>query len=166
MFLNSTKSQIMVETMVALAMVVIGMLGMLGLLSSSIGINRMISDQHIATYLASEGIEVVKNIIDINTINGDPFNNGVSKCNLGCKFSYGSTSGISVGLDDHIKFDSSTGIYSYYSGEETPFTRVVFVKTSDPNPNELIVTSNVKWKTRGNIDEEVVLEDHFINWRQ
>jgi len=70
--IKNQKGQILVEVMVALAMVVIGLLGLLNLLSSSIGMNKVIADQYIASYLASEGIEIIKNIVDNNV--ADPTN--------------------------------------------------------------------------------------------
>ena len=44
---------------------------MLSLLSNSIALNRVVNDQFIANYLAMEGIEVVKNIVDGNIIQGN-----------------------------------------------------------------------------------------------
>jgi len=157
------KGQIMVETMVALGMVVIGLLGLLSLLSSSIGINRVLSDQYIGTYLASEGIEVVKNIIDSNVAAGKGYNNGLDGCTTGCVFQYDSSAPMNKSVNTPILFDAQNNVYSYDNGSQTPFSRSVTITPGDRD--ELIVTSHVTWTTRGSITQDVTLEDHFYNWR-
>ena len=42
----------------------------------------MVGDQVIATNLASEGVELVKNLIDSNIIQRKPWNLGVDRANL------------------------------------------------------------------------------------
>ena len=60
--------QILIESVVAVTMILIGLLGVLNLVLNSLRLNRDVSGRLVATYLAAEGIEVVKNIIDTNVI--------------------------------------------------------------------------------------------------
>ena len=81
---GSRTGQILIEAIIALSALTIGFLGILALLSSSLSLNRVISDNYTATYLAAEGIEVVKNAIDRNYIlqaGGSlvPWNNNLSE---------------------------------------------------------------------------------------
>ena len=147
----------------ALGVVVIALIGMLSLLSSSIGVNRVISDQYIAAYLASEGIEVVKNIIDTNIAQGLAYNEGLVGCVTGCMFQYNSVAPV-AGPSGKIKFNSSSGIYSYDSGSPTGFSRNVVIQFGE-SADELVVTSSVSWVSRGSVDRQIDLEDHFYNWR-
>ena len=55
----------MVEAMVAMSVIVIGLLGVFALSSNSISLNRVAADRYIAVNLANEGIELVKNLIEI-----------------------------------------------------------------------------------------------------
>jgi len=55
--------------MIALSILVFSFLGLWGLLARSYAITRIVSDDYIGTYLAAEGIEIVKNLIDYN-VNG------------------------------------------------------------------------------------------------
>src|SRR5688572_13216996 len=72
--------QTIVEAMVAVSLLVVGFLGMITLINRSIGLNRVVSDNYTATYLAAEGIEVVKNLLDRNFIAGSPWFTGFESC--------------------------------------------------------------------------------------
>ena len=164
--------QILVETMVALAMVVIGLLGFLSLLSYSIGLNKVVADQYVASYLASEGIEIIKNIIDTDVAGGsNSFNTTVNQGNCGdngCQVDYNSVALLSYD-GKTLKFDNETKRYTYSANNysDTPFVRKIIVTQNDPRDglNEMTVQSIVRWTTRGGIQNIVTLEDHFYNWR-
>lgn len=71
----------LVEVMVALGVVVVGFLGIVALLSSSLGVNRQVADTYVANYLAMEGVETVKNLIDANYLwCQNPANSGTPAC--------------------------------------------------------------------------------------
>lgn len=166
--MKSNKGQILLEVMIALSMVAIGLLGLLSLLTNSIGINKIISSEYVASYLASEGIEVVKNITDRNLSNGNGFNQGLATCedSNGCRLQFNSPDSYAiVSANDGmpLKFDDQTKLYRYDSGEPTTFVRTIKV-SEGLGGNELIVNSQVTWKARGS-DYEITLEDHFFAWR-
>src|SRR3989344_7063024 len=77
-FKTKRGGQLLVEAMVALGVITVGLLGMLELLSNSLSLNRVAADQYTGTYIASEGIEIIKNLIDKNVIAGAPWNTGFS----------------------------------------------------------------------------------------
>lgn len=60
----------MVEAMVASVVGVVGILGVLGLLTNSMEKSREVSERFIATFLASEGVEIVRGLVDENYTNG------------------------------------------------------------------------------------------------
>lgn len=157
------SGQILVESMVALAITVIGLLGLLSLLSNSIGINKVVSDQYVGSYLASEGVEVVKNIIDNNVASGNPFNQGIGYGDY--EVGHDST-GLALYQGRKLKFDSTSKRYSYQAGADTPFIRKITISQGINGQDELVVHSNVTWKTRGGAQNTVDAEDHFFNWRQ
>lgn len=157
----------LVESMVALSILVFGIMGALALVNSALGLNSVISDQFTGVYLAAEGIEITKNLIDGNFIQGQAWNRGfgAERCfevdyetvdntirDTGCD-----------GPTTPLLFEKSTGRYSYRTGAETNFRRLI--KTGPASGgNEVIVNSIVKWTTRGGGSYEVNLEDHFFNW--
>ncbi len=152
------------ESIVALSVATVGILGVLGLLSRSLGINKDVSQKFIATYLAAEGIEVVKSLVDKDFVDGESFNNTVKSGGYEADFDDDVLSGYA---DRFLNFDAATGIYSYGDGEPTPFKRKITVTAIDLNgggDDELKVNSSVTWRVRGGT-ETVDLEEHFFNWR-
>lgn len=146
----------------AIGITVVGLIGVFSLLSQTFSLNKMASDQYIATNLAAEGIEVVKNIIDTNVINGDPWNKNLN--NGSFEIQYNSTEPIDPPSNKPLNFNSATGIYSYDSGYATAFRRMIVIATLRGG-NEIQVNSRVTWKGRNAANFDVDLEDHFFNWR-
>src|SRR3990167_7996112 len=58
--------QVLIESMVAISVVMIGLLGIMTLLIRSSRWNRDATQELVATSLAAEGIEIVKNLVDTN----------------------------------------------------------------------------------------------------
>ncbi len=156
----------MVESIVSINVALIGLLGVLGLLSTSLNLNREAGQKIIATYLAAEGIEVVKNIIDNNYTNDSSWNNGVSTGFYEVVYNSNVLDPVS---DSYLKFEPSTGIYSYGGGEPILFKRVIEIEERDNDGDnkteEILVKSKVQWTARVGGLKDIVLEDHFFDWR-
>ncbi len=192
---KNKKGQLLIETLVALVILTTGFLGILGLLSRSLSLNRVVAEQYQANYLAAEGLEIVKNVIDQNIQNGLGFNEGF-KLPVDCfevvynqisvstgvlvnngRFKYQDItcpSGIDATLNSSeisaLNFNAK--FYDYSSSADiiaAPFKR--YIKISCPVvdvscKNEIIADSYVDWISRGGGQFEVHLEDTFYNWRQ
>jgi len=159
----SCRGSILIESIVGISVSVIAMAGIFGLLSRSIAINKNLGQKLTATYLAAEGIEIVKSIIDANAANGRIWNEDVSAGNYEVVYDTALLpSAISGESDNPLLFDDSSGLYQYDSGTETQFLRTA--KISDISSDEIEVVSEVVWTERG-ISKIVSLEDHFFNWR-
>lgn len=178
--LSSKKNgYLMVELMIAITIATIGVLSIAGFISRTLSVNRVISDQFTANYLAMEGVEIVKNIIDANVIEcldiGTPWNkqgfSGVTQCYevdyqtlriKGAPPKATNTNCLPVGSLNPLLFDSANGTYNYDSGAPTRFFRTVQI--NPVSKDEIQVNSIVKWTTRGGGSHSVNLEDHFFNW--
>ncbi len=176
--LKKKRGVFLVEAMVSLTVITVGLLGLINLLSNSIGLQRVIQDQYVGSYLAAEGIEVVKNRIDSNIIRilaGTPgvfWNDGVVdgtwvvECTLDTN-SCGDL--LSFPLpSSFLKYDATTGIFSYNGGgTNSSYTRAITIlrNPTGSNPDEVRVQSKVAWTTRGDAQPSITLEDHFYNWR-
>lgn len=178
--LHSRRGQTLVEALVALSILTVGFIGIVTLLTKSFQLNRTTSNDTQATYLAAEGIEVAKNIIDYDVYSGLPNNS-----NWGCSFdlNVGQSADYALEYDtaptncvapptvqsepngDHLYFASSTDLYTYsdFNAQPTDFTRDVTI-TAVSN-DELDVQSTVAWSD-GGLGNTITLEDHFYNWRQ
>jgi len=171
------KGQALLESIVAISVLVVGLLATISLLNRSLGISRVVSDNLTATYLAAEGVEIVKNIIDTNGL-ADRTWYDFGPCTSD---TFGVTRACAAQWKDtELRFfdpaqslylntspvDENLKIYSYenLSGSETtPFRRRIEVTLV--NSVELKVNSKVFWTTRGGGSYMVDLEDHFFNWR-
>lgn len=152
------RGQFLVEAMIAISVITIGLLGMLALLSNATSLTRVVSDEYVASYLASEAIEVVKAMVDANIINSRPWNQGLSIGNF--EVQYNDTA-LRSATGRPLKYAS--GVYGYDLGDDTIFFRTVSLELV--GADELIVGSKVNWVTRGGIEFEVNLSDSFTNWR-
>ena len=153
------KGQLLIESGIAISILVVGLLGIIGLLSRSLSLNNVISSQYIASNLAAEGIEITKNLIDANIIQAQPWNQGIAT-----GFYEAAYTDLSLEPDENrfLLLDSTNSTYNYQSGQPTFFRRVIEIENS--NPDEIKVNSKVNWQIRGG-SYSVNLEDHFFNWR-
>lgn len=164
--LNSVKGQLLVESMIGIGITVIGLLGILALLSRSISLNRVISDQFIGNYLAAEGVEVVKNLIDANIIQKNAWNLGLDAAG-NYEVDYDSIA-LESDYSQFLKFDDALNVYNYDSGTDTPFKRKIIISYPDSPAlyyeKHIKVNSIVSWTNKSGVFE-VNSEDHFFNWQ-
>ena len=153
----------LIVSIVAISIGVVGLLGFLHLLTQAIAINKDIGQQSVATYLAAEGIEVVKSIIDANYVNERAWNDGFSS-DGSYEIQYNDTALRST-TGNKLYYHPLTGIYDYSSTDalQTQFKRTVQFENLRSG-QELKIVSVVEWITRDS-PEEVKLEDHFFDWR-
>lgn len=167
MFHSSRSGQALLESIIAGSILTIGFLGLLALLARSISVNRVVADNYVGTYLAVEGIEVVKNVIDANILHGSAWSDGLANQDYEVEYNTCSSGHFPCAFpiynDDHfLAFDPDTNLYSYHGSRETTYKRKVSVHVED---DEITVNSRVSWISRGGGTFQINLEDHFLNWR-
>jgi len=166
------SGQSLIEVMVAITVLTVGFLGISALLSQSLALNRITTNEITGTYLASEGIEIAKNLIDYDV--HDPTGTGWGTCFTGrgtTDFQFDYTISDCNDPSELTPYDSSvslwyhpdTHLYNYESngGIATSFTRLIRVVI---NGDEATVNSIVTWSNLGGTQESVNLEDHFYKW--
>lgn len=157
-FLKKKDGSLLVESIIAIQITLVGLLGVLGLLSNSLALNRDAGQKLMATYLAAEGVEVVKSLIDKNYVEEKPWNEGVNKGVYGVDYK---SSALEQNQENFLNFKD--GIYSYdEGGESTAFKRSVEIENM--SRDEIRVVSTVHWVTKKG-PQELQVEDHFFNWR-
>jgi hypothetical protein len=188
---SKRRGQTLVEVMLALSLLM-GLLGLLDLLSKSFYIDRVVSDQTKATYLAEEGVELAKNLIDhdaylglaasgtqggwgdcIGNINGAALTYQLDFASMPTSPSSTALDGCPPTLQGQpvpLYFNSSTELYSQNpaDGVVTNFTRVIKVTPVSVNDEyqEFDVQSIVTWNTGAIATQKIDLEDTFYNWYQ
>ncbi len=178
---HSRRGQTLVEALVALSILTTGFIGIVGLLTKSFQLNRTTGNDTQATYLASEGIEVAKSLIDHDVYTGLAVgSDDWGQCfDLGSgatgyfKLEYDTTTcpppeyfGSTNYLSDPLYFNASSDVYTYdtLGAAKTNFAReVVITMPAATYPNEIDVQSTVTW-TDGGQSNTITLEDHFYNW--
>lgn len=163
---RKTSGQLLIESLIGISIVVVGLLGIVGLVSRSLSLNRVVSDQFTASYLSLEGIEIARNILDSNVISrvDIPWNKNFenNNPNVSYEVDYKSKS-LEISQNRFLRLNGD-GFYDYsLSGEVKPFKRTIKVNYKSAE-NEIIVNSIVKWESRGG-EYEVNNENHFYNWR-
>jgi hypothetical protein len=171
----SRRGQTLIEAMIALSVITMGFLGIFALLSKSFFFNRTITDQLTASYLASEGVEIAKNLIDHDVYSkaawGSCFAsylNGVGTAELAIDNTSVDCAKLAVYSPAmRLQFDPATTSESYSyrvtaGSAATNFSRDVRVAL---NGDEITVTSIVRWDTGPVTGRSVLLEDHFYKWR-
>lgn len=160
---NNRDGQLLVESLIAISLLVVGFLGIFSLLSRSISLSRVAADNYTATYLAAEGIEVARNIADANALRpGTPWNSGFDPGDH--EVEYNSIS-LNPNQDRFLLFDPGNNTYSYSGTSNTNFKRVIKISWVGSPVYEIQVNSIVSWTTLGGGSFKVNLEDHFLNWR-
>lgn len=128
-----------------------------------------IQNNFIASGLAQEGIEVVRNIRDRDWFLGNPF--GTSIPDGTYRVQWDSQALIALGSNPNLNRNITTGIFSYDSVggffPETIFKRtvdIVLVAPAGPSEEKRIIV-NVTWIERGGALKSVSAEDHLYNWK-
>lgn len=172
-FSRARRGQSLLETMIALFILVIGFLGVFTLLVQSFLLSRTVSNSTIATYLASEGIEIAKSLVDHDMYQGiEGTGLGWTACfgAIGKDYELDYTTTVcpppQYASDHFLNYNPTTHhyLYSYNDlvGGSSPtlFKRLIRVT---PNGDEITVNSIVTWTTGLNA-QSLNLEDHFYNW--
>lgn len=151
---------VLMESLIAITIAVVGLLGMFTLLSRSLSLTRVISDRYVAANLGQEGVEIVKNIIDTNILQTKPWNQGLATG----FYEVEHDSGLQPDTSRNLYFNPTTGFYSYDRvGKETQFKRQIRVERI--GADEIKVEAIMKWISRGGATFEETFEDHFLNWQ-
>lgn len=146
----------LLETMIAIGILAIGSLVVYGQTARILGNLNQEKTKFIASYLAQEGIEVIRNMRDANWVNGaSSWVDGLSAGNY--RVQYNSTSLLPY-QDVSLNLDSQ-GFYSYDSGTATPFKREIIL--SQPSADILKVVSKVTWPGTHAV---IQAEDFLYNW--
>lgn len=159
--------QSLIEVMMAITMLTVGFLGISSLLSRSLALNRVTANNVTATYLASEGIEIAKNLIDHDVYSVNDSNWGACFSNPhppDFEFDYTTIACNALAAyspSHYLLYDASTHLYGYETGTITNFTRMMRVVI---NGDEITVNAVVYWTGLDGAQGNINLEDHFYKW--
>ncbi|MDP6704496.1 MAG: prepilin-type N-terminal cleavage/methylation domain-containing protein [archaeon] len=160
------------EVLIALFVLTIGAVGVFSLTTQVTTRSTDSTSQLIASYLAQEGIEVVRNIRDSNLLDIHKGGSGLwidglldPSCLNVVKLKYeyqieAMDTSFSCDVGAFLKRDSSG--YGYSTGEKTIFKRKVVIEP-DSNPDIIEVDVEVSWDEDG-IPRSVTVSSILYNW--
>lgn len=148
------------EVIIAILIISIGMIGVLSLITQNIQAQDIGKNDLIASQLAQEGLELVRNIRDTNWLtagndwkigagastNSDIVQDGDYAIDKGAIIDVDSIDNAGLNID-------AAGFYTHGAGAATPFSRLITVVD---NADYLDVECKVQWKERGRTHDYTV----------
>jgi len=146
----------LLETMFAILIVSIGILGIHNGMNFATKNTRLARENFIGTYLAQEGVEIVKNMRDNNWVNGWAWNTGLTACTTGCYADY-ATSTLALGAGPVLKLNAN-GFYDYSSSATTTiYSRKITI--TPVGGDELDIKVDVFWN-----NVTTTIRENIYNW--
>jgi len=174
----------LVEALVAIAILLTVVSGVMMLIDQSIRTGEDVSNRLAASYLASDAIEYLRYDRDSNWLSDnndsyqdwldsipDPCKSG-NKCQIDTRAGEGSITPCS-GDCSKLQYNTSEHVYGYESGsnwEASKYTRAVKfiqindVSSQDSSDDEAIVQVTVTWPKRTGKTSDLVLTDTLSSW--
>lgn len=171
-----------IEVIVAVSIIAVGFFGVTSLINLSIRLSQSASNRVVASMLAQEGVELVRNLRDSNITSVrtwlariDPFCDPAAFPNAPCAIDFESlrTSTSCVicpasDLSNGKLYINSDGLYTHNgSGTPTPYIRTIYLEEENPLDKvnrRLRIISEVKYKLR-NKEEKVSVFNYLYAWR-
>jgi len=159
----------LVEALVAIAILMSVVSGVMLLVDQSIRSGESITDRLAASYLAADAIEYLRYSRDTYWLSDQgSFSNwladkGLSSCS-NCKVDT-RPGAAGFGASGSLRYDTASSTYGYGSGsgwEDSKYTRGINTISSGPDEATFAVT--VSWPTSGGGTNEVVLVDTLSAW--
>ena len=164
---KQNKGLTLIETLVAISVLLIGVVFPMSIYSQSITNTRYAGDQITAYYLAQEGLEFIKYRVNTNLNDGSnpDWLNGLTQCiqGGGCRVDSKSNDicwNNGPNCNSNIKLDNN-GLYNYSTGNPTIFRRDVNIIDSG---TEATIIVTVSW-TRVGISKTLNVKENIYDWR-
>lgn len=157
--MNQTRGFTLIETIVAISLLTAGVVGSFSLMQKVTSFASISSSRFIASYLAQEGIEIVRNIRDTNYLKSQAWDSGL-----------GAGSDFRLDYRSQVFPDATCGTYlqnlgNFYicsTDSTSKFRRQITVEK--PVSNKMVVSVAVSWSERG-VPYQVSAETELYNWR-
>lgn len=165
------KGFTLVETLVAVSILVIGSLGPIVIAAQGIASGGYAKDQITAYYLAQEGIEYIRSIRDGNALQGLPSSSWLNGIDIACDGSAVGEFGCTIDArTDAIAACGSggcapmrihpSGIYGYAGPTTSIYTRTI--KLLQPSTNDIVpIQVTMQWTSRGTSRSLTLTEDIY-----
>jgi len=171
MIKNLRKGFTLVEALIAITVLIVGILSGFILVTKVLYSSAVIQDRLTSSFLAQEGIELVRQIRDSNFLRilneeSVTWKDGLADGRYIIESKAGSEESIKLvpittEKGPNLLHDDNLKIYNYSIGEESTFNREIKITTI--NDDEIRVETIMQWQTK-KIDFDLIVEDHLFNW--
>ena len=161
---NRNRGFSLLETTVAVAILVAAVIGPLTLASSSIKASSQAKNNLVAAGLAQEGVELMRNFRANNIFNDFSWTAGMDSCfsAAGCQIDAAILEIDACGAScSNLNFGQNSGLYSYGAGSPTIFIRTINIETV--SANEIKINVSISWQEKFG-QQKFELEEHLLNW--
>lgn len=175
-FFSKKRGFTLVETFVAISIFLIVLIPTMSLTADSLMSSYLARDQITASFLAQEGVEMVRYLRDTGALEGDSnWLENIGPAGSRCLNTNGCTidpitkavANCSIGIGcDPLKYNPTTRQYGYSGGPgwtESNFVRTIKVDDSI-SPDEAEIVSTVSWTT-GRFDRTISVRERLYNWQ-
>jgi type IV pilus modification protein PilV len=165
--LKAIKGFSILEVVVSLAIITVGILAVLSLFTQTIRSGEVSINQEIATNLAQEGIEVIRNKRDSNWIELKDWNNEINETGY-YKVNFTEDNKWAISKITTINFqklylrDNKIYTHDIIIDSLTIFERLIFINADEEDILE--ITSIVQWTERES-SYKIILKDNLYNWQ-
>lgn len=157
----------LIEVMVAIGMVTIGMIGVASLMTQNITVQSVNRNNLIASMLAQEGLELVRELRDSNWLKASQpgFSYGiVGDGTYRIDYKNGAVDDVDLITDSAAILKLNTdGFYEHVNGTDTAFRRLIEVSSTNPSVY-LQVKAAVRWSKNGK-DYDYKAETLLYDWQ-
>ena len=170
----------LIEVLVAALLVTLGAGGAFALIQRVVAFTSNVPLQLEASYLAQEGVEIVRNIRDTNFLkihkglvaewtdglinpNGDDTGDDTNECATGCGVGYQQPRLWASQADQFLNIRTDNGFYGYAVGTPSPYKRKIIVTQPESDKDKLTVLVEVTWSER-NRSHKVEAASELYNW--
>lgn len=156
----------LLEVLFALLVMTVAIIGVFSLVQQTTSFLPLSGQRLVASYLAQEGIEIVRNLRDTNKIKGNDWLTGLTGCASGCEADYSSQSLVSW-TGRYLLNNNS--FYNYTVGQATNYQRRIILTTEDalenpdPDTDILKIEVQVSWHEKGRTHSFSATEKIY-NW--
>lgn len=160
------------EVIVAIFIITAGVVGVLSLISQTVGSVTISSQRLTAAYLAQEGIEIVRNIRDTNWLEDVAWDDGLGVSDWEADYDDANLTSCPFPCDyeNNLRFlKIDGGFYNYISGTGAEFKRKITISREEYPPgsgryDKITVTVEVFWQEKGR-PHSVPVQENLYNWK-